>query len=108
MLAFDISMVGMRPKSHTPALHSTIILMTRMLPGNRCIVMGKWQENRCPRCGGRLFVGNDEDGWYEACINCSCRNELKVAVELNKTAAGKDVHNNAEIAHLDYSVITPI
>jgi len=52
--------------------------------------MGKWQENRCPRCGGKLFVDNDMDGWYEQCINCSYRNELKASVDLAKATATKD------------------
>ena len=42
--------------------------------------MGKWKINGCPRCGGSLFVDRDIDGWYEQCVNCSYRNELKVAV----------------------------
>jgi DNA-directed RNA polymerase subunit M/transcription elongation factor TFIIS len=55
--------------------------------------MGKWQENRCPRCGGRLFVDNDMDGWYEQCINCSYRNELKDSVELAKATVTKDARD---------------
>lgn len=43
--------------------------------------MGKWKISGCPRCGGSLFVDRDMDGWYEQCINCSYRNELKVLVE---------------------------
>jgi ribosomal protein S27AE len=43
--------------------------------------MGKWKISSCPRCGGSLFVDRDMDGWYEQCINCSYRNELKVSVE---------------------------
>ena len=42
--------------------------------------MGKWKISGCPRCGGSLFVDKDTYGWYEQCINCSYRNELKVAV----------------------------
>ena len=43
--------------------------------------MGKWKISGCPRCGGSLFVDRDMDGWYEQCINCSYRNELKVPVD---------------------------
>ena len=42
--------------------------------------MGKWKIRGCPRCCGSLIVDNDEDGWYEQCINCSYRNDLKVYV----------------------------
>jgi hypothetical protein len=59
--------------------------------------MGMWQVNRCPRCYGRLFIDNDEDGWYEQCLNCSYRHELKVSVDLSKTTAAKYIHNNVEI-----------
>jgi hypothetical protein len=24
----------------------------------------------CPRCQGRVFRYNDQDGWYEQCIRC--------------------------------------
>jgi DNA-directed RNA polymerase subunit RPC12/RpoP len=54
--------------------------------------MGTWQANRCPRCGGRLFIDNDMDGWYEQCINCSYRNELKEAVGLARVANTKATH----------------
>ena len=43
--------------------------------------MGKWKISGCPRCGGSLFVDRDMDGWYEQCINCSYRNELKISVD---------------------------
>jgi hypothetical protein len=40
--------------------------------------MGKWKIHGCPRCGGSLIIDRDEDGWYESCINCAFRNDLKV------------------------------
>ena len=43
--------------------------------------MGKWKISGCPRCSGSLFVDRDMDGWYEQCINCSYRSELKVSVD---------------------------
>lgn len=43
--------------------------------------MGKWIKNGCPRCGGSLYIDNDMDGWYEQCINCSFRHELKASGE---------------------------
>lgn len=43
--------------------------------------MGKWIKNGCPRCGGSMFIDNDMDGWYEQCINCSFRQELKDATD---------------------------
>jgi len=52
--------------------------------------MGKWKISGCPRCGGSLFVDSDMDGWYEQCINCSYRNELKVSVDSALKVATKD------------------
>ena len=49
--------------------------------------MGKWKINGCPRCSGSLIIDKDEDGWYEQCINCAYRNDLKVSLDL----AGKRV-----------------
>jgi hypothetical protein len=43
--------------------------------------MGKWIIHGCPKCGGSMMVDKDEDGWYEECINCSFRSDLKVFVE---------------------------
>jgi len=52
--------------------------------------MGKWRISGCPRCGGSLFVDRDMDGWYEQCINCSYRNEVKVSVDSALKVATKD------------------
>ncbi|MFC2044168.1 hypothetical protein ACFLT8_03100 [Chloroflexota bacterium] len=28
-------------------------------------------RQRCPKCGGNLFLNNDFYGWYEQCLQCS-------------------------------------
>jgi len=28
-------------------------------------------QQRCPRCGGNVFVYRDLHGWYEQCLQCS-------------------------------------
>jgi ribosomal protein S27AE len=43
--------------------------------------MGKWIKSGCPRCGGSMFIDNDMDGWYEQCLNCSFRQELRDATD---------------------------
>jgi hypothetical protein len=53
-------------------LRNRIILLQEVLD------MGKWKIRGCPRCSGSLIIDKDEDGWYELCINCSYRNDLKV------------------------------
>ena len=42
--------------------------------------MVTWRFKACPRCHGDTFVDKDIDGWYEQCLMCAYRHELK---ELN-------------------------
>jgi hypothetical protein len=39
--------------------------------------MLSWKLKACTRCGGDLFVDRDVDGWFEQCLQCSYRRELK-------------------------------
>jgi len=39
--------------------------------------MVKWRPKSCPRCGGDIFIDRDLDNWYEQCLQCSYRAELK-------------------------------
>ena len=55
--------------------------------------MGKANDTqRCPKCGGNLFLYNDYDGWYEQCLQCSYTLSLDVVfkngikVDLKKPA----------------------
>ena len=52
--------------------------------------MEKWKINGCPRFGGSIFVDRDMDGWYEQCINCSRRNELKISINSAQNVTIKD------------------
>lgn len=40
-------------------------------------MMPSWRFKACPRCGGDSFIDKDMDGWYEQCLLCSHRRELK-------------------------------
>lgn len=40
-----------------------------------------WKSKSCPRCGGDTFIESDMDGWYEQCLQCSHRLELRKLVE---------------------------
>jgi len=53
--------------------------------------MGRWKINGCPRCGGSLFVEKEIDGWYEQCINCAYRNDLKDLAKLTEKLVEVDV-----------------
>ncbi len=39
--------------------------------------MVMWKFKGCPRCMGDMFINRDLDGWYEQCLRCSYRRELK-------------------------------
>ena len=36
-----------------------------------------WKLKKCPRCHGDLFLDKDPDGWYEQCLQCGYRQEMK-------------------------------
>jgi len=39
--------------------------------------MPRWRLKACPRCGGDTYIDSDIDGWYEQCLMCAYRRELK-------------------------------
>ena len=39
--------------------------------------MVMWKLKSCPRCGGDMFVDTRLEGWYEQCLQCSYRHDLK-------------------------------
>ena len=56
--------------------------------------MAIWKLKGCPRCGGDLYLDNDEYDWYETCLQCSFRQELKEVdklVENNNLSEKKPV-----------------
>jgi len=50
--------------------------------------MGYLRKNRCPKCGGNMFLYNDFDGWYEQCLQCAHIKYLDVIYD-NKQKVGK-------------------
>ncbi len=40
-----------------------------------------WKYKSCPRCGGDVYIGKDEHGLYEKCLQCSFERELKMLKE---------------------------
>jgi ribosomal protein S27AE len=51
--------------------------------------MVMWKVKSCPRCGGDTFVDQELDGWYEVCLQCSHRLELRRITEPDKPVSGK-------------------
>jgi len=47
--------------------------------------MGKTStNNRCPKCGGNLYMDKDYHGWYEQCLQCAYMRDLEVIYEKKK------------------------
>ncbi|UCH43309.1 MAG: hypothetical protein JSW16_01855 [Dehalococcoidales bacterium] len=44
--------------------------------------MVRWKLKNCPRCGGDMFVSSDLYGWYQQCLQCSYRQDLKSTSKL--------------------------
>jgi len=57
--------------------------------------MLRWCLKACPRCGGDVYINKDTDGWFEQCLQCSDRRELKDLAVLKK---------QTETAALDKSI----
>ena len=53
--------------------------------------MVMWRFKSCPRCHGDMFIGKD-DKWFQQCIQCSCRAELKVLEDFKKEPKQTAVH----------------
>lgn len=44
--------------------------------------MTMWRIKSCPKCGGDMFFNKDEDNiWYEQCLQCSYLHEVNNPVE---------------------------
>jgi hypothetical protein len=52
-----------------------------------------WKLKSCSRCGGDLFIDRDIDGWFEQCLQCSYRRELK---ELKRQTISVGIHAKEE------------
>lgn len=46
--------------------------------------MVTWKIKSCRRCGGDTFIDSDMYGWYEQCLQCSYRFDLKSLDEFKK------------------------
>ncbi len=47
-------------------------------------MMVLWKFASCPRCKGDVFITFDAEGWYEQCLLCSHRRDLKDLNEFKK------------------------
>ncbi len=76
----------MRQKSQTRITsRSKILLIDKVLvPDEGVIFMAMWKLKSCPRCRGDVFIDMDMDGWYEQCLQCSYKRELKKLAEFKE------------------------
>ncbi len=52
--------------------------------------MVAWKLKGCPRCGGDVFLDRDEENrWYEQCLQCGCFNELKDIAKTKEQLIGE-------------------
>ena len=52
-----------------------VIINQTLQKGVRSMVM--WKLKSCPRCGGDMFIERENKNWYQHCLQCSYRSELK-------------------------------
>jgi len=45
----------------------------------------------CPRCQGDVFLDSDMDGWYEQCLPCGYRRDLKSLEEFYETTVENEI-----------------
>ena len=58
--------------------------------------MVRWRLKSCPRCGGDLLIDRDLDNWYEQCLQCSFRKELKPVREYKEPVIAGDTKSGRE------------
>ena len=64
-----------------------------------------WKLSKCPRCGGNIFLDIDIDGWFEECLQCSYRHDLKSTAdyEVRPSSKGEGIISGREshvLSHL--------
>ena len=57
--------------------------MVEVCPSEKLIDMAMPKSNRCPFCGGAMFLYADPDGYYEGCLECSLQRELGIIAKFH-------------------------
>jgi hypothetical protein len=53
---------------------------------------------KCPKCGGRVYLDNDQFGWYEQCLLCGHVRNLQRVTRVGNQAGDKYIEIPAEIS----------
>jgi len=48
-----------------------------------------WRLKACPRCSGDVYIAEDMYGWFEQCLQCAYKRELKNLGAFKKQPAEK-------------------
>ena len=59
----------------------------------------KWRLRNCPRCGGDMFIDKDLYGWFEKCLQCGYRCELRELDEFGHHTLRKDKEAVGALGH---------
>ena len=54
------------------------------MTGGNIYVGNLGSQERCPKCGGTLFLYQDHNGWYEQCLQCGFVCYLRVVAKEGK------------------------
>ncbi len=54
-----------------------------------------WRLKSCIRCNGDSFLEKDYYGWYEVCLQCGYRYDLKTAVSVTEK---EELHQDETVA----------
>lgn len=49
--------------------------------------MTKWKLKGCPRCNGDVLIESDEYGWFEHCLQCGYRQDMKILAKYQEQGA---------------------
>ncbi|MBM4433249.1 MAG: hypothetical protein FJ025_04545 [Chloroflexi bacterium] len=49
-----------------------------------------WKFKACPRCGGDIYIDNDQYGWFEHCLQCGYMGELRPIYEAREKVAEEE------------------
>ncbi len=50
---------------------------------------GGFVQNKCPKCGGNVYLDVDEQDWYEQCLQCSYTRFLDKIADAKVTVNSK-------------------
>lgn len=53
-------------------------------------------SQKCPKCGGNIYLDSDYWGWYEQCLQCSHTSYLETMVEVREPVSRKGNLEQAE------------